>query len=238
MISATGHTYEYTDNRDGTHTKACTAGDDTAIESHTYQDGICTYCGAEKIFQPDTPEFTDVHENDWYYDPVQYVSKNKLMTGLNETTFGPIDSLARAQFAVILHRMNGEPEVPYSPRFHDVGAGLWYTNAILWAADTQVVTGYSNGNFGPGDLINREQMALMMFRYANYKGYDTSARADFSSYQDSSMVSDFAAEAMQWAVGEKIITGKYNETQLDPKGNASRAECATIIMRFVEKYGK
>ena len=187
---------------------------------------------------PDTPEFTDVHENDWYYDPVQYVSKNKLMTGLNETTFGPIDSLARAQFAVILHRMNGEPEVPYSARFHDVGAGLWYTNAILWAADTQVVTGYSNGNFGPGDLINREQMALMMFRYANYKGYDTSARADFGSYQDAPMVSDFAEEAMQWAVGEKIITGKYNETQLDPKGNASRAECATIIMRFVEKYGK
>ena len=238
VISATSHTYEYTDNRDGTHTKACTAGDDTAIESHTYQDGICTYCGAEKTFQPDTPEFTDVHENDWYYDPVQYVSKNKLMTGLNETTFGPIDPLVRAQFAVILHRMNGEPEVPYSARFHDVGAGLWYTNAILWAADTQVVTGYSNGNFGPGDLINREQMALMMYRYANYKGYDTSARADFSSYQDASMVSDFAAEAMQWAVGEKIITGKYNETQLDPKGNASRAECATIIMRFVEKYGK
>ena len=188
--------------------------------------------------EPDTPEFTDVHENDWYYDSVQYVSKNKLMTGLNETTFGPLDSLARAQFAVILHRMNGEPDVPYSARFHDVGAGLWYTNAILWAADTQVVTGYSNGNFGPGDLINREQMALMMYRYANYKGYDTSARADFSSYQDASMVSDFAAEAMQWAVGEKIITGKYNETQLDPKGNASRAECATIIMRFVEKYGK
>ena len=119
-----------------------------------------------------------------------------------------------------------------------MGSGALVHHAILWAADTQVVTGYSNGNFGPGDLINREQMALMMFRYATYKGYDTSARADFSSYQDSSMVSDFAAEAMQWAVGEKIITGKYNETQLDPKGNASRAECATIIMRFVEKYGK
>ena len=185
-----------------------------------------------------TPEFTDVHEGDWFYGSVQYVSQNKLMTGLNETTFGPYDFLARAQFAVILHRMNGEPEVPYSARFHDVGADIWYTNAILWAADTQVVTGYSNGNFGPGDLINREQMALMMYRYANYKGYDTSARAEFSSYQDASMVSDFAAEAMQWAVGEKIITGKYNETQLDPKGNASRAECATIIMRFVEKYGK
>jgi hypothetical protein len=216
----------------------CTAGDNTSTEPHTYQDGKCTYCGAEESFQADTPEFTDVHEGDWFYDSVQYVSKNKLMTGLNETIFGPYDFLARAQFAVILHRMNGEPQMPYSSRFHDVAAGLWYTDAILWAADTGVVTGYTNGNFGPGDNINREQMALMMYRYANHKGYDTSARADFGSYQDASMVSDFAEEAMQWAVGEKIITGKYNETQLDPKGNASRAECATIIMRFVEKYGK
>ena len=77
----------------------------------------------------------------------------------------------------------------------------------------------------------------MMYRYANYKGYDTSVRADFGQYQDAASVSDFAAEAMRWAVGEKIITGKYNETQLDPKGNASRAECATIMMRFMEKYG-
>ena len=197
----------------------------------------------EEMSDPTEPgsgasEFTDVHEGEWFYDSVQYVNKNKLMTGLNETTFGPYDFLARAQFAVILHRMNGEPEMPYSSRFYDVAAGLWYTDAILWAADTGVVTGYTNGNFGPGDNINREQMALMMYRYANHKGYDTSARADFGSYQDASMVSDFAEEAMQWAVGEKIITGKYNETQLDPKGNASRAECATIIMRFVEKYGK
>ena len=181
--------------------------------------------------------FADVNTDSWFYDSVKYVYEKGIMTGLGEgTIFGPGDPLARAQFAIILHRMNGEPEAPYSPRFHDVGAGIWYTNAILWAADTQVVTGYSNGNFGPGDLINREQMAVMMYRYANYKGYDTSARADFSSYQDAFMVSDFAAEAMQWAVGEKIITGKYNETQLDPKGNASRAECATIIMRFVQKY--
>jgi hypothetical protein len=81
-------------------------------------------------------------------------------------------------------------------------------------------------------------MALMMYRYAAYKGYDTSARADFGGYQDAANVSDFAKEAMQWAVGEQIITGKYNETQLDPQGNASRAECATIMMRFMERYEK
>ena len=182
--------------------------------------------------------YQDVGKDAWYYGSVQYAYENGIMTGVNATTFAPGESLARAQFAVILHRMNGEPAVPYSARFHDVGEGIWYTDAILWAADTSVVTGYSNGNFGPGDKINREQMALMMYRYAAYKGYDTSARADFGGYQDAANVSDFAKEAMQWAVGEQIITGKYNETQLDSQGNASRAECATIMMRFMERYEK
>lgn len=181
--------------------------------------------------------FTDVSGADWFYDEVEYAYTNGIMTGKDADTFAPYEFLARAQFAVILHRMNDEPEVTYADTFRDVGKDIWYTDAILWAADTKVVTGYSNGNFGPGDNINREQMALMMYRYANYNGYDTSMRADFGQYQDAASVSDFAAEAMQWAVGEKIITGKYNETQLDPKGNASRAECATIMMRFMEKYG-
>ena len=197
----------------------------------------------EKSEEPEEPvdeplPFTDVTESDWYYNSVQYAYENGIMTGLNDTTFGPNESLARAQFAIILHRINETPAVDYTARFRDVGEGIWYTDAILWAADTGVVTGYSNGNFGPGDNINREQMAVMMYRYATYKGYDTSVKADFGQYQDAGWVSDFAQEALQWAVGEKIITGKYNETQLDPQGNASRAECATIMMRFMERYEK
>ena len=186
---------------------------------------------------PEALPYEDVNFTDWHYNAVDYAYRNGIMTGINPTTFAPNDPLARAQFAVILHRLNGTPAMDYADRFHDVGAGIWYTDAILWAADTDVVTGYSNGNFGPSDYINREQMALMMYRYAGYKGYDTSARADFGSYQDAANVSDFAEEAMQWAVGEGIITGKYQETQLDPQGNATRAECATIMMRFMEKYG-
>lgn len=182
--------------------------------------------------------YQDVNFTDWYYDAVDYAYRNGIMTGIDPITFAPNDPLARAQFAVVLHRLNGEPDMDYTARFHDVEEGIWYTDAILWAADTGVVTGYSNGNFGPGDHINREQMVLMMYRYAEYKGYDISVRADFSSYQDAANVSDFAREAMQWAVGEKIITGKYNETRLDPQGETSRAECATIMMRFMEKYGK
>ena len=181
-------------------------------------------------------KFKDVSKNDWFYSSVMYVNKNGLMTGLNETEFGPVQSLARAQFAMILYRMNGSPAVDYTNKFKDVAAGIWYTDPIMWASNKGVVTGYSNGNFGPGDNINREQMAVMMYRYAKTQGYDVSASVALGNYKDGANVSGFAKQAMQWCVAEGIITGKYNGTQLDPQGNAIRAECATIIRRFVEKY--
>lgn len=181
-------------------------------------------------------KFKDVSPNDWFYSSVMYVNKNGLMTGLNETEFGPVQSLARAQFAMILYRMNGSPAVDYTNKFKDVAAGIWYTDPIMWASNKGVVTGYSNGNFGPGDNINREQMAVMMYRYAKNQGYDVSASVALGNYKDGANVSGFAKQAMQWCVAEGIITGKYNGTQLDPQGNAIRAECATIIRRFVEKY--
>lgn len=187
-------------------------------------------------FKGDVP-FSDVPRGAWFFESVKYVHRNWLMTGLDNSQFGPGQNLARAQFAVILYRMNGEPSVAYTPKFHDVGAGLWYTDAILWASGQGVVTGYSNGNFGPGDYINREQMAVMMYRYAQQKGYNTSTQTDISGYPDAAYVSDFAVEAMRWAVGTGIITGTDNGTRLNPQGNANRAECATIIMRFCERYG-
>ena len=183
--------------------------------------------------------FKDVRDGDWYRDYVEYVYARQIMTGLEYSLFGPNESLARAQFALILYRMNDSPKVEYSAKFPDVGDGIWYTDAILWANSIGVVTGYSNtGYFGPGDNINREQMAVMMYRYAKYKGYDVSQKANFSQFIDASKVSGFAKEAMQWAVGNKIINGKNKGTMIDPQGNASRAECATIIMRFIENYGK
>lgn len=112
--------------------------------------------------------------------------------------------------------MNDEPSVEYTVRFKDVAEGVWYTDAILWAADSGVVTGYRNGNFGMADKINREQIATMMYRYAEFKGYSLEGGVDYSQYEDAANVSDFAQEAMSWAVGNGIITGKYNKTQLDP----------------------
>lgn len=162
-----------------------------------------------------------------------------LMTGKTPTLFAPGENLARAQFAVVLYRMDRAEEVEEENIFPDVPSGLWYSSAVTWANKNGIVTGYTDTNtFGPSDNITREQMAVMMYRYAEYKGYSTGNKADFSKFSDAVSVNDFAKEAMRWAVGNEIITGKNNGTVLDPQGNATRAECATIIMRFMEKFEK
>lgn len=190
-----------------------------------------------EVSEAESLPFYDVEEGDWYYDAVKYVKDAYIMTGMDADHFGPTRNIARAQFAVILHRMNGEPLMPYQYIFPDVEEEMWYTDAILWAADLGVVTGYSDsGYFGPADNITREQMAVMMFRYAKIKGYDTTPRVDIRKYSDESSVNDFAWEAVNWCVSEGIIRGKDNGTRLDPQGYALRAECAAIMQRFLEKY--
>ncbi len=195
---------------------------------------------AKKPQEPKRP-FVDVDREtgSWYYDAVYYNYDREIMNGVNPTHFEPLSNLARAQFAVILHNMEGKPAVSYEPKFKDVEDEQWYTDAILWASSKGIVTGYTDGSerFGWGDKILREQMAVMMYRYAkNFKKYDTNEAADFENFTDAAQVSDYAKEAMKWAVGTGIITGKDNGTRLDPQGNASRAECAIIIQRFLEKY--
>ena len=126
-----------------------------------------------------------MEKSDWFYYSVKYVYDNGLMPALNEMTFGPYENLARAQFAVILYRMNGSPDMEYTNKFPDVADNQWYTDAILWASDIGVVTGYGNtGKFGSEDNINREQLTVMMYQYANYLGYDTSARVNFDYFVD------------------------------------------------------
>lgn len=178
--------------------------------------------------------YTDVTTEEWYYNTVADVYAKGLMTGMNATTFAPRETLARAQFATILYRMGDEPEIAYKATFKDVADDEWYTDAVLWASDYGVVTGYSNGNFGPADKINREQMATMMFRYANAKGLDTSQRTDLSSYPDAGSVSPFAKDAISWCVANGIISG--DNGKLNPQGETARAVCATIISRFYEAY--
>ena len=125
----------------------------------------------------------------------------------------------------------------YKDAFPDVPENAWFMKAVIWANEAGVVTGYTDsGLFGPADNITREQMAVMMYRYVNKKGYDLGEKADFSSYPDAGSVSEFAYEAMRWCVGNRIITG--DNGMLNPQGYANRAECATIVSRFLKLYDK
>lgn len=163
------------------------------------------------------------------------------MTGIDETQaiFAPGAVLNRAQFAVILWRMAGSPDMEYTKEFADVPEGLWYTDAVLWASEQGIVTGYADtGLYGPAASISRGQVAVMLYRYAKSKGYDVSETTELDSYKDASDVPEYAKEAMQWVVGAGIITGKNEQTILDPQGNASRAETAAIVSRFMQKYEK
>lgn len=181
--------------------------------------------------------YNDVTENDWYHPYVKDVFDKGLMTGLNETTFGSAENLSRAQFAVILYRMEGTPDVTYRNLYPDVPAGQWYTDAIIWASQNSIITGYShNGLFGTADNITREQMATMLYRYAKYKGYETEQLADLSSYPDHGNVSLFAADGMAWCVKNGIISGDGITGDLMPQGNTVRAVCATMISRFTDAF--
>lgn len=185
-------------------------------------------------YQPDELPYTDVAKGDWYYNYVKDVYKLQggLMTGLDEQTFGPNEDLFRAQFAVILYLMEGSPEVAYTDAFPDVPEGEWYTDAVCWASENEIVTGYDDtGLFGTSDPINREQIATMMYRYAQYKEYAV-VEGDLSGYPDAANVNTFAKEAMEWAVGSDQISG--NNGYLDPQGSAVRAQTATIIDRFAD----
>ena len=157
------------------------------------------------------------------------------MTGLDKDIFGPAENLSRAQLAEILYRMEDTPEVVYTKKFPDVLDDFWYSDAIMWASENDIVTGYAHtGTFGPADSVTREQMAVMMYRYANYKDWDVSWTVSLERYPDGGSVSEFAKKAMEWAVGTGIITGE--DGKLNPQGRVNRAVCATIMTRMWEVY--
>lgn len=191
----------------------------------------------EASFVPDDGAglpFTDVAVGDWYYDAVAYVYENGLMTGTSGTLFSPNATTTRAMIVTILYRLEGSPVANGSAGFTDVAYGTWYTAAVNWAAANDIVTGYGSGKFGPMDPITREQMAAILFRYADFKGMDTTARADLSGYTDAGDISAYAVEAMSWANAEGFITGT-TATTLKPQGSATRAQVATILTRYAQK---
>ena len=189
---------------------------------------------------PETPDqigsFTDVDTDDWFADAVQYMLDNGMMNGVTDTTFGPGTTTTRGMIVTILYRLEGEPDTTASS-FTDAASGMYYADAVAWAQANSIVTGITETIFAPDQAITREQMAAILYRYAQYKGYDVTASNDLSSYTDASRISAYATTAMQWANAEGLITGNTSTT-INPTGNATRAEVATILMRFCETVTK
>jgi len=180
--------------------------------------------------------FTDVSSNSWYYGAVRYAYRNDLMSGVSANKFAPDMTTTRGMIVTILHALEEKPAASGSP-FKDVTADLYCAKAVAWATSNGIVAGYGDGLFGPNDSITREQMAAILYSYAQYKGYDTTERADLSRFVDASAVSGYAKDAMSWAVAEGLISGMGNGS-LAPDNSATRAQVATILMAFIDSQTK
>ena len=204
------------DNGDGTYTVVMPGGGVTVNAT---------------VSPADTFPFVDVPESEYYRSAVEYAYELGLIQGTSATTFGPMLASTRGQVVAILYRLEGEPAVNGSNPFVDATAD-WLQNAVVWASQNGIVEGYSDTVFGPDDTITREQLAAILYRYAGYKGYDTFAAADLSTFDDAGDVASWSQAPLTWAVDKGLIQGSNN--LLDPQGNAIRAQLVVILMRFLE----
>ncbi len=180
--------------------------------------------------------FNDVKDNDWFYDPVQFMYSNGYMSGTGANTFSPGTNTTRGMMVTVLYRLDGEPADIGDKSFSDVTSGF-FVDAVIWAASNLIVVGYEDGRFLPNNSITREQMALILYQYAKHKGYDTSASANLDVFPDGHKTSSWAREALAWANAEGIINGSKEggRTLLNPSGWATRAQLATVFFTFVQK---
>ena len=180
--------------------------------------------------------FTDVREADWFYDDVVYAYENGLFSGTSDTTFSPNASMTRAMLVTVLYRLEGQPAVSGRSGFSDVKLNSYYEDAVTWAADNGIVNGTGATTFSPNANVTREQMAAILYRYAQYKQYGTAASTGLNGFSDAAKVSAYAKAPLSWAVAEKLVNG--SEGRLLPTGNATRAQVAAILHRFVENVAK
>ncbi len=178
--------------------------------------------------------YIDVTTKDWFYSAVQFVTENEMMTGTGSFKFAPSDTTTRAMIVTILWRMEGEPSA-LNYGFHDVASGAWYQDAVNWAALNGIVNGYSSTSFGPNDAITREQMAVILRNYTEYLDENISDSGSLSSFDDKNQISSYALESMEWAYELEFITGQTSRL-IAPRSHASRAEVATILMRYCAEY--
>ena len=224
-ITSGGKDVEVTDNGDGTYTFTMPSGD-VKIEVTFAED-------PDWEPAPEMP-FTDVNEGDWFYDVVLYAYENGLMTGTSADTFAPNTATTRGMIVSMLARLEGVTSAE-DAGFADVAANDWYATAVNWAASVGVVNGYEDNTFRPNAPITREQMAAILYNYADYKGYDVRARADLSDYADAASISSWAEDVLAWANAEGLING-MTATTIDPQGATTRAQTAAMFERFLTAH--
>lgn len=188
--------------------------------------------GLKKKKQKGNTPFNDIYIDDWYHDAVKYTYEHNLIKGYNNTTFAPEDNLTRGMLVTILHRMEGEPYVSGVSKFPDVqDTEEYYYVAVKWATQNGIIHGYNNGNFGPEDPITREQLAVMLAHYTQYKGKYKKQTVNLNSFKDANKISSNAIEQITWAVGVRVLEGNSSK-YLNPQGNATRADVAAMLYKY------
>lgn len=191
----------------------------------------------EVFVPPVVGSFTDVRENHWFYDAVQYVFKRGLMVGINNETFNPNGTASRAMLVTVLYSLEGKPAISDASPFSDVQIGQWFASPVIWAWENNLVSGCGDGTFCPNKDLSREQAAVILYNYAKFKGYDTTQSKDLSRFADANSISSYALPALQWANATGLISG-YSQDTLAPRDTATRAQLATILRSFCENIVK
>ena len=232
-------------------------GVDLSISGGTYENDISDYLDENLVWNPVTGEvgtpstpgggtpsepeeptwpFTDVTEgDDWFYDAVAYVYETGIMAGTGETVFEPTMELDRAMAAQLFYNLEGKPTVTGDSTFTDVTSGHWAVDAITWAAQNDIVAGIGGNLYDPDSNVTREQFAVMLYKYARFKGYDLTATGDLTQFPDAGSISSWAETALSWANGNDLINGHENGT-IDPKGSTIRAQAASILAQFDQSF--
>lgn len=227
-VTTGGKEVEVKDNGDGTYTFKMPSADAKIVVTFA----------EDPDWEPEPEEpampFTDVNDNDWFYDVVLYAYDNGLMTGVSATEFAPNQTTTRGMIVSMLARLEGVTNAE-DAGFADVAENDWYATAVNWAASVGVVNGYEDDTFRPNAPITREQMAAILYNYADYKGYDVSARADLSDYADAASISSWAEDVLAWANAEGLING-MTATTIDPQGATTRAQTAAMFERFLTAH--
>ena len=180
--------------------------------------------------------FTDVSVDNWFYDSVKYTYQKGIILGTSNTTFNPNTKLTRGMLVTILHRMDGKPQPTTQNKFSDVYKSQYYYDAVIWANENGIVHGYGDGTkFGPDDNITRQDLAVILRNFAQYKGKNINVTSDLSKFKDGNLVSDYAKSAVEWAVGKGVITGNNNGESLTPHSNSTRAEASGMIYNYCTK---